>query len=155
MMPKTPIKKKSVAQQFSASRETPRVSSRYIEAIGRRKTAVARVRVTHSEAREQSFLVNEKPLEQYFQDPLLQATAKEALHATGAKAAVLVKVGGGGLGAQAEAIRLGIARALVKEQADARTQLKSLGYLTRDPRMRERKKFGLKRARRARQWRKR
>ena len=66
-----------------------------------------------------------------------------------------VLVRGGGLHAQAEAIRQGLARALVKMDADLRPNLKALGFLTRDSRMRERKKFGLKRARRARQWRKR
>jgi len=68
---------------------------------------------------------------------------------------VLVKVKGGGINAQAEAVRHGIARALLKFNPDFRKKLKRAGFLTRDPRKRERKKFGLKRARRAPQWRKR
>ena len=130
-------------------------TGRYIEGIGRRKTAVARVRIFPGE-RQARFLVNEKTLEQYFQDNTLIQIAREALEKVDAPVfPVSVRVEGGGIHAQAEAVRHGIARALVEWNKALRTNLKAAGFLKRDPRMRERKKFGLKRARRARQWRKR
>ena len=127
----------------------------YYEAVGRRKTAIARVRISPSA--KSDFVVNEKPFEHFIQDGDYQAIAKESLEkgSPGKNFAVSVLVRGGGPHAQAEAIRHGIARALVKMDLELRANLKTLGFLTRDSRMRERKKFGLKRARRARQWRKR
>ena len=128
---------------------------RYIEAIGRRKTAVARVRLQTQGQKE--FLVNNKTLETYFPVLELQQIAKESLEKTDClnKFKVSAKVNGGGLHAQAQALRHGIARALVKFNSEYRRRFKKAGFLTRDSRMRERKKFGLKRARRAPQWRKR
>jgi len=136
----------------------PRTSPKkilYFETVGRRKTAIARIRL--SESSKPDFVVNAKPFERYIQDTECQAIAKEALEkgSPGKSFAVSALVRGGGPHAQAEAIRAGIARALVKMDPGLRINLKVLGFLTRDPRMRERKKFGLKRARRARQWRKR
>lgn len=130
-------------------------SDSYVEAVGRRKTAVARIRLYP--ASKADFVVNQKPLAQYLQNPVYQAIAKESLEkgSSGKNFRVSALVRGGGLHAQSEALRHGIARALVQMDPDLRTSLKSLGFLTRDSRMRERKKFGLKRARRARQWRKR
>lgn len=127
----------------------------YYEAVGRRKTAIARVRVSPSA--KPNFTVNEKPFEHFIQDLEYQVIAKESLEKGSPDKTfeVSVLVRGGGPHAQAEAIRHGIARALVKMDLELRANLKTLGFLTRDPRMRERKKFGLKRARRARQWRKR
>lgn len=128
---------------------------RYFEAVGRRKTALARVRLFTKD--ERVFLVNGKPLENYFPTSELREIAKAALE----KMKCLDKFGvsaiakGGGLHAQAEALRHAIARALVLFNPDFRKRLKQAGFLTRDPRMRERKKFGLKRARRAPQWQKR
>lgn len=130
-------------------------SSRYVEAVGRRKTAVARVRVFP--ASKGGFLVNQKTLEQYF--PTL-----EARYAAAAPFAVLskspayrveIRVSGGGISAQAGAIAHGLARALVKEDAARRPLLKQQQLLRRDPRMKERRKFGLKKARKAPQWSKR
>ena len=128
---------------------------KYWQATGRRKTAVARIRI--KDAKKTSFVVNEKPFEEYFQDTEYQAIAKEALQrgAEGKAFDVSIIVKGGGMRAQAEAVRHGLARVLVEWDGAIRDSLKSLKFLTRDPRMRERKKFGLKRARRARQWRKR
>jgi small subunit ribosomal protein S9 len=129
-------------------------AGRYCETIGRRKTAIARVRIFLQ--KERVFSVNDKTLAQYF--PLdLQAIAQEAMNRMGCsdKFSVSVRVRGGGLHAQAEAIRHGISRALVETNQDFRKKLKKAGFLTRDPRMRERKKFGLKRARKAPQWAKR
>lgn len=129
--------------------------ARYFEAVGRRKTAVARVRLFTRG--EKMFLVNEKPLENYFPTFELQKICQAALEKMKCldKFRISAKVKGGGLNAQAEAIRHGIARALTIFNPDFRKRLKKFGYLTRDPRMRERKKFGLKRARRAPQWQKR
>lgn len=127
----------------------------YFEAVGRRKRAVARIRLFTRG--EKTFLVNEKSFDIYFPILELQETAKVALKKMKCldKFRVSVRVKGGGLMAQAEAIRQGISRALVLFNPDFRKRLKKIGYLTRDARMRERKKFGLKRARRAPQWQKR
>lgn len=123
--------------------------------VGRRKTAVARVRLTPSKT--PGFMINDKPLASYFGNPELQAVAVAPLTLTGkiAEYACNVKVSGGGLHGQAEAIRHGVARSLLRVDAALRPTLKPLGYLTRDSRMKERKKPGLKRARRAPQWSKR
>ena len=130
----------------------PKKKEQFIEAVGRRKTAVARIRIVEDAKGE--FVVNNKPMDEYFQEKEQQYIATQALILEKTPT-VSAKVKGGGMHVQAEAVRQGIARALVKSDGELRSQLKSLGYLTRDPRKRERKKFGLKRARRARQWRKR
>lgn len=129
--------------------------ARYFEAVGRRKTAVARVRLHKQNSKE--FLINDKPLEKYFPVSELQQIVKDSLAKMGEldKFKVSVRVRGGGLHAQAEAVRHGISRALVKFNSTYREILKKTGLLTRDSRMRERKKPGLKRARRAPQWKKR
>ena len=129
--------------------------ARYIETIGRRKTAVARVRVWTKG--EKVFLVNNKPCDKYFSILELQKIAVESLEKMNLldKLRVQVQVKGGGITAQAEAIRHATARILIKINPNFRKRLKKAGYLTRDSRMRERKKFGLKRARRAPQWAKR
>ena len=149
-------KKKTKPKVKAKPKAKPKVKAeRYIEAVGRRKTAVARVRLQAQGKKE--FLVNNKSLESYFPILELQQIAKEALEKTNCldKFKVLAKVNGGGLHAQAQALRHGIARALVKFNSEFRMRLKKTGFLTRDSRMRERKKFGLKRARRAPQWKKR
>ncbi|HEY4503336.1 MAG TPA: 30S ribosomal protein S9 [Candidatus Paceibacterota bacterium] len=131
----------------------------YIEAIGRRKTSTARVRITR--AAKASFVVNDADAKEYFkteegrrliQDPIIKGvvTGKEAI-----KWSIEVHVMGGGTHSQAEAIRHGLARALVESDGELRTKLKTLGYLKRDPRAKERRKFGLKKARKAPQWSKR
>lgn len=127
----------------------------YIETVGRRKTATARVRLTHAKA--YSVVINGKSLEEYFKSKSLEATVLEAfaVDPNTPTYSVSAKVMGGGLSSQADAIRLGIARALVKEEHTRRIPLKRAGYLKRDPRAKERKKFGLKKARKAPQWSKR
>jgi small subunit ribosomal protein S9 len=126
----------------------------YIEAIGRRKTATARVRLVP--AKDQAIVINDRAFEEYF-----KTQQKVLLDVLGTKDAgietyeISAHVQGGGLSAQSEAIRLGIARALVKEKADRRIPLKRAGYLKRDPRAVERKKFGQKKARKSPQWSKR
>lgn len=130
-------------------------TKKYIEAIGRRKEAIARVRVTLGGSKA-SFTVNDKPLDEYFPLAEHQMIAREALAKAGADGAtVTVQTRGGGINAQAEAIRLGTARALVESDKELRLVLKPAGYLKRDPRIVERKKFGLKKARKSPQWSKR
>jgi len=128
---------------------------RYFEAVGRRKTAVARVRLFTKGDKE--FLVNSKSLKNYFPLPADQETATSSMKKMKCldKFRVTVVVHGGGRHAQAEAVRHGTARVLVDFNNNFRKRLRKAGFLTRDPRMRERKKFGLKRARKSPQWAKR
>lgn len=127
----------------------------YIEAIGRRKTATARVRM--EKASKTEITVNDKPLRSYFQEPRLSATVEEAFTKgkIDGKYTISVRVIGGGISSQAEAVRHGISRALVEEDAEARPKLKKVGLLKRDARAKERRKFGLKKARKRAQWSKR
>ena len=129
--------------------------SRYIETIGRRKTSTARVRIT--ESTKPSFVVNGKQVEEYFSTREMQVIAREALEKSGIKTEfiVTVVVSGSGIHSQAEAVRHGLARALVVREADLRSTLKKIGFLKRDPRAKERKHFGLKKARKAPTWSKR
>lgn len=128
---------------------------KYIEAVGRRKTSTARVRIT--KAGKSSMTVNEKTDGEYFPVEKLRLIVRDPLTTSGIsqkfKISVLVK--GGGISSQAEAIRHGIARALVKYDLELRKDLKQAGFLKRDPRMKERRKFGLKKARKSPQWSKR
>ncbi len=128
---------------------------KYSETIGKRKTAVARVRMWDKKGKD--FLVNKKPFKDYFQSVELQQVVLAPLVKMDCedKFKFEVVVHGGGLQAQAGAIRHGISRALLNFDPTFRARLKKAGFLTRDSRKRERKKFGLKRARRAPQWRKR
>ncbi len=123
-------------------------------AVGRRKTAAARVRILEGKG---VFTVNGKPYEQYFRTALLQQTVTSPLRVVGREneLSVSVRVVGGGMRGQAEAVRHGLSRALISLNADLRPLLKSEGFLTRDPRAKERKKFGRYKARRGHQWRKR
>ena len=127
----------------------------FFEATGRRKTAVARVRLQVQNTKELS--VNGKPLDKYFSSSELQQIILSSFEKMGivGKFGMAAVVSGGGLHAQAEAVRHGMARALTQFDPESRAKLKKEGFLTRDSRMRERKKFGLKRARRAPQWTKR
>lgn len=148
-MKKTETKKKATKPRKKAK------PVKYFEAIGRRKTAKARVRIFTQG--EKTILINEKSYQDYFPTKELQQIVLSSLEKMKVleKFRVLVKVKGGGTTSQAEAVRHGISRALVKFNSEFRKRLRKLGFLTRDPRMRERKKFGLKRARRAPQWSKR
>jgi small subunit ribosomal protein S9 len=129
--------------------------NRYIEAVGRRKTATARVRITP--ASKHSFIVNDKDVNDYFVTSDLRTIAEEAISKGEAKEkfAVTVKVVGGGIHAQAEAVRHGLSRTLVMHDEEIKNTLKKLGFLKRDSRQVERKKFGLKKARKAPTWSKR
>jgi small subunit ribosomal protein S9 len=127
--------------------------SKYTEAVGRRKTATARVRITPS--KKDHMVVNDKSVSDYFKRNVLVDIARAALAISGGKHEVSARVSGGGPEAQAEAVRHATARALVILNPEQRKDLKVRGFLKRDPRMKERKKFGLKGARRAPQWSKR
>ncbi len=131
-------------------------TSRYTEAIGRRKTSSARVRITP--AKETTITINGRLMTEYFKHLGTQQTVESVLATPDAGIEhynITVKVQGGGISAQAEAVRLGIARALVEEKAGRRVTLKKAGFLKRDARSVERKKFGLLKARKRPAWSKR
>ena len=127
----------------------------YYEGLGRRKTAPARVRLYPDP--EVGIVVNNKPLQEYFSRNVDQDTILEPLQVCGTEGrfGISVKVNGGGVTGQAGAVQLGIARALLKVDPENRKTLRQYGLLTRDPRAKERKKPGLKRARKAPQYTKR
>jgi len=132
----------------------------YVEAVGRRKTSTARVRI--SQASKSSFTVNDLDVKDYFktedQRRLVWDSVAKGLEGTDKaeyKWKIEARVSGGGMHSQAEAIRHGLARALSKFDIALRPQLKDLGFLKRDPRAKERRKFGLKKARKAPKWSKR
>ena len=121
---------------------------------GRRKKSIARVRLVEGKG---NITVNGKPLDEYFGTEVLKVIVKQPLVATNTldQYDVICKVTGGGFTGQAGAVRHGIARALNEANQEYRPTLKSAGFLTRDPRMKERKKYGLKKARKAPQFSKR
>ena len=130
------------------------MASQYYYGTGRRKTATARVRLYPGKG---NCVVNGKPAEEYFSREGDMATALSPLRLTDLQDRFMVSVvvAGGGLTGQTEAIRHGVARALLEADPELRPQLKRAGFLTRDPRVKERKKPGLKRARKAPQYTKR
>ncbi|MHB8927241.1 MAG: 30S ribosomal protein S9 [Bacillota bacterium] len=125
-----------------------------LQGTGRRKNAIARVRLTTGEG---LVTVNKKPLEQYFPIKVMQAAVTQPLEVAGVqgKVDVDVTVIGGGIAGQAGAVKHGLARALARFDPSFRLPLKKAGFLTRDPRMKERRKYGLKKARKAPQFSKR
>ncbi|RJQ29692.1 30S ribosomal protein S9 [Candidatus Parcubacteria bacterium] len=127
---------------------------KYVEGLGRRKTAIARVRLSHGRG---SVSINEKGIEAYFPLERLRSVVRAPLSELKLedKFDALIHAKGGGLKAQAEAARLGLSRALVLLNPELKKRLRKFGFLTRDSRMVERKKYGLKKARRAPQWQKR
>lgn len=129
--------------------------SQYIEAVGRRKTSTSRVRMLPAQKME--VRINEKSLDEYFPTETMRehVTSPLTLEGVSQHFSVTVTVHGGGIASQSEAVRHGIARALCAFDPSLRKVLKGLGYVMRDPRMKERRKFGLKKARRAPQWSKR
>lgn len=143
-----------VAEAPEDDRIAGKKGGRYFEAVGRRKTASARVRIF---TKPGDFTVNEKLYSEYFPTVVLQKIVEDALQKMKlfGRFRVSVMVQGGGMRGQAEALRHGLSRALTKFNPDFRKRLKRAGFLTRDDRMKERKKFGLKKARRAPQWAKR
>lgn len=138
-----------------------KTTEKYFEAVGRRKTSTARVRIW--ESNKANFIVNGKDAKEYFKtegerrliiDPMIKGQNTEE-GKVALKWNVEVRVAGGGVRSQAEAIRHGLSRALVIFNEENRGNLKTLGFLKRDPRAKERRKFGLKKARKAPQWSKR
>ncbi|OGH73790.1 MAG: 30S ribosomal protein S9 [Candidatus Magasanikbacteria bacterium RIFCSPHIGHO2_02_FULL_51_14] len=123
-------------------------------AVGRRKTSSARVRITPGTG---VIVINGRPADEFFPVLMWRQKISAPLEAAGRAQTldVSVKVVGGGVHSQAEAVRHGIARALVKWDETLKAVLKAEGFLTRDPRAKERKKFGKRRARRGHQWKKR
>lgn len=158
-MTATATAKPKASTTKTATKETTRSAKKsgevYMEAVGRRKTAIARVRAVPDA--KSSYLINEKTLEKYFGTPELRAIVSSPLEREGfpGKYAISIHVEGGGIHAQAEAIRHGLSRILVEEDATQKKELKKLGFLKRDSRKKERKHFGLKKARKASQWSKR
>lgn len=134
---------------MTATKET-----KYIEGVGRRKTSVARARLLPSS--KTSYKINDKDLDTYFPTAELRRIVESPINKSKVgEFSVTVVLKGGGVHSQAEAMRHAIARALVKKDAELREKLKKSGYLKRDPRSKERRKFGLKKARKAPQWSKR
>lgn len=152
-IPKIPKAPRPVkAPKDETAKTHPRL--RYFEGVGRRKTSVARVRISNGKGQT---VVNDRDFDSYFQLPKLKETALASLGILklDTRFDTSVKVSGGGKRSQAEAVRHGLARALVRFNDDFKKRLRVAGFLTRDPRMVERKKYGLKKARRAPQWKKR
>lgn len=132
----------------------------YYAGLGRRKESTARVRLFEASEGDSAFVINdEHTREEYFPTKYFQKIAKEALELENLELnttfSVSAHVEGGGFSSQAEAIRLGIARALVEYDKEYRKPLKQAGFLRRDPRVKERKKPGKKKARKSSQWSKR
>ena len=135
--------------------EGAKKQARYFEAVGRRKTSSARVRIWEDKSGQ--FLINDKDYNSYLSGERLSASVSAPLRKIKMlnKFSVSARVYGGGITGQAEAVRHGLARALTIYDPNLRTTLKKSGYLKRDPRKVERKKAGLKKARKAAQWSKR
>ncbi len=139
-----------VTKKETVKKET----GKYVEGVGRRKTATARVRLITGGS---GFIVNGKDYKEYFKTDAQRAMAAKPSVKIDlpAKTGISAVVSGSGLPSQAGAVSLGLARAILKSDAETRLPLRALGLLTRDPRMVERKKYGLHKARRAPQWAKR
>ena len=128
---------------------------KYHEGVGRRKTATARVRIT--KASKDSFEINGKKLDAYFPTIEMRERVKKALTKIGEHGtfAVTAKSNGGGISGQTDAVIMGLGRAIVDMKPEVKPDMKKAGLMTRDPRAKERRKFGLKKARKAPQWSKR
>ncbi len=150
-------KEKKITKKAATPKVAAKPKAKYIEAVGRRKTSVARVRVYPGNAKKGSYHieVNGVSFDKYLPLSRHRATVCDPFKALDISFETTVAASGGGMSSQAEAIRHGIARAIVKHNPEYRSKIKALGYLRRDPRMVERKKFGSRKARRPQQWRKR
>lgn len=146
--------KKAVAKTKEIKEVKEVKKEKYFEAVGRRKTSIARVRLY---TKKGDIIVNDKDYSKYFPILRLQKAVISPIEELNVvdKVGVTVKVQGGGINSQSGAVRLGISRALVLYNPNFRKPLRKVGYLTRDARAVERKKYGLKKARRAPQWKKR
>ncbi|MEK7596216.1 MAG: 30S ribosomal protein S9 [Patescibacteria group bacterium] len=151
---KTATRKKKMVSKKVRPLTLEEKDKNYIEGVGRRKTSVARVRIIEG---GKNIIVNGKDYAAYFPTLEMKRVAHDALDKMGVlnRFEVEARISGGGIHSQAEALRHGLARALIKYNADFRKKLKKAGFLKRDPRMKERRKFGLKKARKSPQWKKR
>ncbi len=133
------------------------IKKKFFQEIGRRKTSVAIVRATENAKAKNEFVVNDLKLEDYFKTGKLQNTVRDPLLKVKPKEkfSFSVKVKGGGTSSQAEAVRHGLSRILSTLNEEYKKKLKKAGFLKRDSRAKERRKFGLKKARKAAQWSKR
>lgn len=151
-----PVTKKQEKKNKPSTISSKKVvlSKEYIQAVGRRKTSTAIARLFLG---KKDFVVNTKRHNHYFPTTEMQKIVEEPLKKVEVfgRFAVSILVSGGGIHSQAEAVRHAVSRALVKHDPEFRESLKRAGFLKRDPRMKERRKFGLKKARRAPQWSKR
>ena len=140
--------------EVPAAPRAPRSTAETAQTVGRRKEAVVRVRITPGTGQ---FLLNGKTLEEYFPNKVHQQLIREPLVILDKPESFDIRANlkGGGITGQAGALRLAIARALIEIDSDDRPTLKKAGFLTRDPRVKERKKYGLKKARKAPQYSKR
>lgn len=147
--------KKTTTTDETSAKKAKKSTAEYFYAAGKRKTSVARVRLFPGGKGD--LVVNDRPAKEYFSLLTSEGVMNSPLKITGMnkKFDISAKVSGGGMNSQAEAIRHGIARALLEYNPELRATLKKAGYLTRDARIKERKKPGLKRARRAPQFSKR
>ena len=154
---KITVAPKTIEEEKTFSQKEEVKKRKYFYALGRRKTSVAQVRIYPLSGQEGKFKINGKDLVQYLTVKRFQIAANSPLTRLGleGKFDVSIKVSGGGINGQADAIKLGLARALVLADENSRKALKDNGFLTRDSRKVERKKPGLKKARRAPQWAKR
>ncbi len=150
---RTPAPEKATAPEKAAPAR-PGTGDKLVQTVGRRKQAVVRVRLV---AGSGGFHLNGKNLEVYFPNKVHQQLVREPLVTAERTESfdIYATLSGGGISGQAGALRLAIARALVEFDADDRPVLKKAGFLTRDPRVKERKKYGLKKARKAPQYSKR
>lgn len=153
---KAPSKKAPAKKAATGKTKKPaKKAGKYFEGVGRRKTSIARVRIWADKGGK--FSINEKDYLKYLPTEELGTVANAPLRKLKMleEFSVTAVVSGGGPRGQAEAIRHGLARALVKHDSELRLRLKKSGFLKRDPRKKERKKYGLKKARKAPQWSKR
>ncbi|MEK7066065.1 MAG: 30S ribosomal protein S9 [Patescibacteria group bacterium] len=130
---------------------------KYLEAVGRRKTSTARVRLYENDGTKNSITVNGKEFKLYFPTAELRHRVNQVLENPEVKNKFIISVltNGGGIHSQADAVRLGVARAIILGETELRKPLKKEGFLKRDPRAKERRKFGLKKARKSPRWSKR
>ena len=147
----------SVSEAGEESKKEAVKTVRYFYGLGKRKTSIAQIKVYPSDKGQTEVVVNDKKMDDYFTVSRLKDVILSPLAVAGQnkKFSVVVKVAGGGINSQAEAIRLGISRALVESDAALKKPLRDKGFMTRDARKVERKKPGFRKARRAPQWAKR
>jgi len=156
MATKKVVKSEEKTKKAKTEKAESKSGGKYFYAVGKRKTAVAQLRIYPVE-KAKDFLINDKKVEEYFPVARFLETAKSPIVLSGndGKFDVTVHVSGGGISAQSEAVRLGVSRALVVFDEEMRKGMRDRGFLTRDSRIVERKKPGLKKARKSPQWAKR